>query len=212
MLYQNKNAIPSVMRDFPEWHLGRKNYAVWILRCDKSSAVQEKFAAARAHLSDYLIESYARQPHITLSVCGFWADEPKYNDDFTREQLEAQTRFLREADIKPFEIEIGGINSFASAPFLEVDDPEEGINRLRKAMLGGVCEFRTAPYMPHLTIGLYSAAFPSKEILSRMEEFSYKPVRYRVEEVTLATYRAKEIAGELTCISDYSLNSKSAEL
>ena len=198
MLSQTRTTIPAERRNFREWHQGRKNYMIWVLRCDESLALQAKFAAARVQLSDYLLEPYVRQPHITLFVCGFLVTEPQYNDDFTQAQLEAQLQTLGEANIQPFEIEIGDLNSFASAPFLEVHDPGGNISRLREVLSRGAREFRTAPYQPHLTIGLYAEAFPSEMILSRMAGFSSKPVRWQVEHVTLATYQAEEIAGELS--------------
>jgi len=42
---------------------------------------------------------------------------------------------LREAAGKPFTLEIGGLNSFFSAPFLEVADPEGGLDRIRALLL-----------------------------------------------------------------------------
>ncbi|MBT3713477.1 MAG: 2'-5' RNA ligase family protein [Anaerolineae bacterium] len=197
MLHQVPTTIPSEIRDYPEWRRGRESYAVWVLRCDQSRALQNKFNAARAHLNGYLLEPYPRQPHITLFVCGFLVDEVRYNDDFTQTQVDAQVRALETANIHSFEIEIGGMNSFASAPFLEIHDPEGGIPHLREVLSRGAPEFRTAPHRPHLTIGLYADAFPSKEVLERMAAFSSEPLRWPVEQVTLSTYRAEEIAGEL---------------
>jgi len=198
MLHQVPTTNPSENRDFSEWRRGRKNYAVWVLRCDQSKAIQKKFNAARGHLKGYLLEPYLRQPHITLFVCGFLVEEDQYNDDFTQSQLDAQVQALGKADIKSFEIEIGGMNSFASAPFLEIRDPAEGIPRLREVLSRGAPEFRTAPYRSHLTIGLYADAFPSKKVLERMAAFSSEPLRWPVEQVSLARYRAEEIAGELS--------------
>ena len=198
MLHQTPTTIPSEMRDFPEWHHGRKSYAVWVLRCDEDQPIQEKFNAAREHLNDYLLGSYHRQPHITLFVCGFLVDKHQYNDDFTQEQLEAQIQTLGKVETKPFEIEIGDLNSFASAPFLEAHDPEEGISRLRKILSGGAREFRTAPYRPHLTIGLYTDAFPSKRVLERIKTFRNNPVQVVVKKIALAIYKAEEAAGRLS--------------
>ena len=203
MLHQTPTTIPSEMRDFPEWHHGRKSYAVWVLRCDEDQPIQEKFNAAREHLNDYLLGSYHRQPHITLFVCGFLVDKHQYNDDFTQEQLEAQIQTLGKVDTKPFEIEIGDLNSFASAPFLEVHDPEEGISRLRKILSGGAREFRTAAYRPHLTVGLYANAFPSEKVLERIATLRNAPVRWKMNKLTLATYQAEEVAGELHYKFDY---------
>lgn len=198
MLHQVPTTTPSEIRDFSEWRRGRESYVVWVLRCDQSRAIQSKFNAAREHLKGYLLEPYPRQPHISLFVCGFLVDEGQYNDDFTQTQLDAQVQALGKANLPSFEIEIGGINSFASAPFLEIRDPEGGIPHLRGVLSRGAPEFRTAPYRPHLTLGLYADAFPSEKVLERMAAFSSEPLWWRVERVSLARYRAKEIAGELS--------------
>ena len=197
MLNQVPVTIPAEARDFPEWHHGREIYAVWILQLE-DDVIWEKFKAARQHLDEYLLEPYPRQPHITLFVCGFLVDAPQYNDDFTHEQLGAQFQTLENADITPFEIEIGGLNSFASAPFMEVHDPECGIPRLREVLSRGAREFRTAPYTPHLTVGLYAGAFPSEEVMRWLAGFSGKSIRWKVEQITLATYQANEFAGILS--------------
>ena len=205
MLYQFPTTIAAENRDFPEWHRGRETYAVWVLRVE-DDAIQEKFKTAREHLNGYLLEPYRRQPHITLFVCGFLVEGPQYNDDFTQAQLEAQTQALEKEKVQPFEIEIGGLNSFASAPYLEVHDPEGGIARLREILSRGAREFRTAPYTPHLTVGLYADAFPSEEVMRRMAAFSSVPIRWRVEGITLSTYQAKEFAGKLNFRQKMNLN------
>ena len=210
MLHQNLTTIPAEIRDFPEWHHGRKHYAVWVLGCEDNPAIQAKFKAARAHLNGYLLEPYDRQPHITLFVCGFLVAAAQYNDDFTQNQVEAQIQALGSAQIEAFEIEINGLNSFASAPFLEVHDPDGGIARLRAALSSGAPEFRTAPYQPHLTVGLYASAFPSQDVLARMAAFLTEPIRWRVEQITLATYQASEVVGKLSHRYGYSLKASNA--
>jgi 2'-5' RNA ligase len=197
MLLQYPTTIAAEIRDFPEWHHGRETYAVWVLRVEKPS-ILDKFKSAQEHINGYLLEPYRRQPHITLFVCGFLVDTSQYNDDFTSAQLQAQLKVVEQAHIQPFEIEIGGMNSFASAPFLEVHDPDDGISRLRETLARGGREFRTAPYRPHLTVGLYAGAFDSQEVTERFAGFPVDPVTWTVEGITLATYRAQEIAGPLT--------------
>jgi 2'-5' RNA ligase len=145
-----------------------------------------------------LLEPYQRQPHITLFVCGFLVDAPQYKDDFTQAQLGTQIQALETTRMRPFEIEIGGLNSFASAPFLEVHDPQGGIARLREILVSGAREFRTTPYRPHLTVGLYAGAFASEEVVARLAKFPVEPIRWKVEEITLATYQADEFAGSLS--------------
>ena len=170
MLASVPTTLPAENRDFPEWHHGRETYTVWILPLE-SKAVRGKFEAARQHLNGYLLEPYQRQPHITLFVCGFLVDAPQYEDDFTQAQLQSQIQVVESTSIRPFEIEIGGLNSFASAPFLEVRDPQGGIARLREILVNGAREFRTAPYRPHLTVGLYAGAFESQEVPGRWQCF-----------------------------------------
>jgi len=206
MLAQRQRTVPSEIRDFPEWHHGRETYAVWILDCEKSVPVQEKFKAAQAHLDDYLLKPYHRQPHITLFVCGFLVESPQHSDDFPQSQIDAQIQALERANLDSFDIQIGALNSFASAPFLEVRDPDFGIAALRSVLGEGAREFRTTSYHPHLTVGLYADSFPSKEVLARMERFISEPVRWKVEKITLSTYQAKEVTGKLS--SKYEKNLK----
>ena len=196
MLNQVPVTIPAEFRDFPEWHHGRETYTVWILPLE-NEAIRGKFEAAREHLNGYLLEPYQRQPHITLFVCGFLVDAPQYKDDFTQAQLGSQIQALESTRMRPFEIEIGGLNSFASAPFLEVHDPQGGIPRLREILANGAREFRSAPYRPHLTVGLYAGAFASQEVAGKMAQFPRYPIRWKVERIAFATYRAQEIAGRL---------------
>jgi len=202
MLAQARTTIAAENRDFPEWHYGRESYAVWVLRSE-NEAIQKKFKAAREHLADFLLEPYRRQPHITLFVCGFLVDEIKYNDDCTPAQLGAQIQALEQMCIQPFEIEIGGLNSFASAPYLEVHDLEGGIVRLRSILSGGAREFRTAPYTPHRTVGLDADAYPSRSVLVKLASVSTIPIKWKVKQITLATYRASEFAGQLSYKHDF---------
>ena len=197
MLASMPTTLPAENRDFPEWHHGRETYTVWILPLE-SKAVRGKFEAARQHLNGYLLEPYQRQAHITLFVCGFLVDAPHYEDDFTQAQLRSQIQVVESTRMRPFEIEIGGLSSFASAPFLEVRDPQDGIAHLREILATGAREFRTAPYRPHLTVGLYAGAFRSEEVARKMAQFPRNPIRWTVEQIAFASYRAQEIAGMLT--------------
>lgn len=205
MLPEHPMTIPAEIRDYPEWHHGRQAYAVWVLPLEDDT-IKDRFNAARQYLSGYLLEPYHRQPHITLFVCGFLVERAQYNDDFTRTQRNRQIQALEKASIGPFEIEIGGMNSFASAPFLEVKDSQGGITRLREVLSAGAREFRTAPYTPHLTVGLYAGAFPSEEIVKHIMRFSAHPTRLAIKHISFTSYRAQEIAGPLTYEHTLKLN------
>jgi 2'-5' RNA ligase len=196
MLNQKDQTLPSIIRDYPEWHRGRKEYAVWIIEIAQEE-ILAKVEAARKHLSGFLLDPYRRQPHITLFVCGFLADAPRFGDDYCRHQADAQRQLLKDSGIGPFSVEIGGLNSFASAPFLEVHDREGGIERLRALLSRAAKEVGRDAFTPHVTVGLYSGAFPSKTVGERISTFSGRPVSLAVERITFAAYHTSEICGPL---------------
>jgi 2'-5' RNA ligase len=197
MLHQGQETIPSIIQDHREWHRGRKDYSLWLIDA-ATEEICEKVEAAKEHLSDYLLKPYQRQPHITIFVCGFLTDTPHFDDDYSTEQFRVQTQMLEEGNIKSFFIEIGGLNSFSSAPFLEVHDLEGGIERARVALSTSVSEIGRSTFTPHITIGLYSGAYPSKIVAGKISTFESRTVRLKVERIMFGTYHAQKIAGALT--------------
>lgn len=196
MLHQSQETVPSPVHDHPDWHHGRQDYSVWLI--ELGVEVSQKVAAAREHLSPFLITPYRRQPHITIFVCGFLADAPRYDDDYSAEQFGRHAQLLREAAVKPFTVEIGGLNSFVSAPFLEVADPEGGLDRVRALLSSKGKEIGRSAYTPHITVGLYSGAFPGSLVNERISSFPKDPCKLAVDRITFATYEAWEMAGALT--------------
>jgi 2'-5' RNA ligase len=201
MLNENRETIPSPAHDYPDWHHGRQEYSVWLIELGGMEVVQ-KIDAAREHLSDFLIRPYRRQPHITVFVCGFLSGTPLYDDDYGSGQFERHLRLLRGAAGKPFTLEIGGLNSFASAPFLEVADLEGGLDRVRALLLTAGNEIGRSDYTPHVTVGLYSRAFPGSVVTGRIASFPKATCKVTVDRITFASYKAREIYGELTNIHE----------
>ena len=197
MLHQNKETIPSRIQDHPGWHHGRQDYSVWLIELG-CAAVISKVHAAREHLSEFLIKPYRRQPHITIFVCGFLAETPRYDDDYSTQQFGRHTHLLREAAVKPFAVEIGGLSSFSSAPFLEVADLEGGLGRVRALLSSAGQEIGRSAYVPHITVGLYSGAFPGSAVTEKIYSFPKDPCKLTVDRITFATYQAREISGALT--------------
>lgn len=197
MLDQTHETISSGTCDIPEWHRGRGDYSVWIIELGFEE-ILKKVHAARSHLSEFLIHPYLRQPHITLFVCGFLSDAVRYDDDYSIEQFGRHVHLLRAAAMEPFAVEIGGLNSFASAPFLEVTDREACLERMRALFLSSGMEIAKGAYIPHVTVGLYSGAFPSGIVSERIAAFPKNPCTITVDRITFASYRAREMAGILT--------------
>ncbi len=204
MLERSTFTLPAATGDHAEWHRGRSTYCLWHIGLDEA-AVRDRVAAAQEHLAPYLLRPYLRQPHITLFVCGFPNNGSRYDDDYSNEQFDLHAAALRHAEIPPFSIELGRLNSFASAPYLEVRDPDKGIERVRTTLAGPMAEVGRTAYTPHLTVGLYGGAFPSAVVMERISSFLEAPLVVSVDRITFASYEARALAGTLTSCFELAL-------
>ena len=195
--------LRNVRRDFHEWHLGRPHYALWAIDVDLPP-VRRLAEQAAALLDDVLLDDYRRQPHITLALCGFPTLQPEHPDDFGPAGLEQQLAALQRLAGPPFRMEIGGLASFTSAPFLSVRDVDGGIGRLRHALCGP----RTEPggaYTPHVTVGLYGGEWPTGPLLGRLDAGGGEIVHCTVTKLSLMCYAASDIGGPLAKLGEFDL-------
>ncbi len=200
---ERPRTIQNIRRDFQEWHLGRTCYAVWAIDVDYP-AVRQQVAAAKQHLAEFLHDEYFRKPHITLSICGFLSDKPKLIDDFGVSNFEAHLSALNQLKLKPFEIEIDLLASFASAPFFHVHDPSNSILKLRNCLALSTQDYQDENYIPHVTVGLYSGTWSTEAVKIRLDAFLKDNVtRCLINRISLMRYNASEIGGALTTIADY---------
>lgn len=202
-LIEGSSTLRNVRRDFPEWHLGRSPFVFWALDAD-IPAVRERVAAAGQHMAGLLLDDYRRQSHITLDLCGFPALAPRHPDDFGAEYLQKQCDALRLAGLSDFEIELGGLSSFSSAPFLSVVDRGGSIAALRKCLAVDGRHRLFGNYVPHVTVGLYADEWPVESVKRRLTGFvSGAALRCRIERVSLMSYSPAEVAGALDVLGDY---------
>jgi len=191
-------------RDFVEWHRGRPAYALWALQFD-NSAVQARVDTAKAYLDDLLLEGYLRQAHITLSLCGFPSKSPLDSDEFGLEALAAQVQALQQASVAPFNIAVGGLDTFSSVPYCAVSGGVEPLRVLRRALQAPHATLAHGDYTPHVTVGLYRDAFPMPMVRERLQGFvAEEPLLVRVTGVDLLTYASAEIGGALRCRARFS--------
>lgn len=202
IFFEGNFTQPSECRDFVEWHLGRAPYLFWALDLDMPS-VRQRIDRAATHLSGLLLDTYRRQPHLTLDVCGFPCIQPQHADDFASQLLLAQFEALRASRLPCFDIEIGALASFPSAPYLTVGGGDclaairqclavEGGNRL------------IGDYTPHVTVGLYAGAWPAAVAHSRLAAFAGgEPLSCRIEQVSLMSYAPAEIGGALSRVGSF---------
>lgn len=191
-------------RDYSEWRRGRERYGVWMIDVD-TAAIRERVSRARHHLGE-LLSAHQRPPHITLFVCGFYVDTLTLDDDFDSAMLAKQSDALQRAEIAPFTLSIGGIDSFDSAVFLRVTDDSFALKSLRDELAKDGAEIRHAPYKAHLTVGLYQAAFDKCEVSQRLMTFpDSSPMAVRVDRIHFAIYSARRLAGPFDIVETHQL-------
>lgn len=204
-LIEGSHTVCNVRRDFSEWHLGRSPYVFWGLDVDVP-AIREIVARAALHLDGYLLDGYTRHPHVTLDLCGFPCARPTHPDEFSPDLLARQCSALRAADLSVFEIDVVGLSSFSSAPFLSVADPGGFIATVRRCLAVDGNARLFGDYVPHVTVGLYGGAWPVADVADRLTNFSAgERTRCLIERISLLAYEPTEIGGPLACLADYSL-------
>jgi 2'-5' RNA ligase len=199
--------VRNVCRDFVEWHLGRPAYVLWALDFD-TTAVMPRMQAAQAQLADLLLDGYCRQPHITLSLCGFPSDSPVHANDFGPELIQAQVLAMQQLGLAPFEIEIGGLDTFTSVPYFTVHDASGQLAALRACLTAEGAQAASGDYVPHVTVGLYADAWPLAAVQARLKNCVLpEPVRVPVWGISLLSYQAADIGGALSCLARYPFDS-----
>ncbi len=206
--------LPNVQKDFTDWRAGRYRYAVWAIDLDHDW-LRDASKKMRPHCADLLLPDYARQPHITLRICGFPSPDRKLGDDYTQADFAAQVSTLKSARIEPFPISIGALDTFTTAPYFSVLDIDGGIVRARRALAmpaGDGPGEKGFPYVPHVTFGLYGGRFPMADVIHRLRSGpENKSVRLTIRKLTLMTYEASVIAGPLTSVCEFDLESQTSK-
>ena len=189
--------IVTQQRDYPEWHKGRSRYAIWMIPIDCPRVLAYLDQATR-QLADLLHPS-RRQPHITLFVCGFEQERQVHNDDFTAAQLQQQIAALRALPL-PATLQIGRPDSFSSAAYLSVTDPDGCLHDWRAVLADSCSEIRPLAYVPHITLGLYRQRIKADELQGRLAEIHYPAeLILPVNRLEYVTYSSADMFGLLEC-------------
>ena len=199
--------VPTLAHDYPEWHKGRENYALWYVEIQHPELV-EYLNQLRAIFAPDLFQPNIRQFHITLFVCGFLQKETDtrlaqhkyintYNDNFSIEQFEQQCLQLKTLNLKPFQLKIGKINSFDSALFVEVLDVKNSLSKIRQLFAEQTNEPAALNYYPHITLGLYHSKFKAEYLYEKISQIPQQIFNIEIEHLTFGFYQAKVLQGEL---------------
>jgi 2'-5' RNA ligase len=200
MLFSDPLASPAEtlvadLRDYPEWHRGRDRYGVWVIPVD-DAVLLDYIDAARDALADLIHPSPRRQPHLTLFVCGFHG-EGDADDDFPPQRLTQQVASLQACADSACALPLGCPDSFASAAFVPVGDPMGQLSRWRSVLGEASREIRQAPYVPHITLGLYRRCVSAEVVRRRLAAVAAPPASLAVHELRYVTYDARDQRGPL---------------
>lgn len=188
--------IATLQQDYPEWHLGRTEFSLWYLEIH-SPALLTYLSQLRQQFADILLQPNTRQFHITLFICGFWNAQHSASDNFSVKQLQVHQHQLQQLNVQPFRLKTGKINSFESALFVEIEDPDQVLGQIRQAL--NMCSDEIAPldYCPHITLGLYGHNLNSNEVFARVAEVQQQSFEFEVNTLTFGTYHAQQLQAEL---------------
>lgn len=190
-------SIACALRDYPEWHRGRSRYGLWLLPV-QCPALLAHIAWLRLQLADLLHPPGRRQAHISLFVCGFSSGLRRYDDDFSKAQLQAQLRDLGRAPGPSLSLQVGAADSFASAAIVPIQDPSGQLQAWRQRLAKHAPEVRQAPYLPHITLGLYRRSLPAEQLRERLNALHLAaPQPLQVRQLHYATYSARQLFGPL---------------
>lgn len=189
--------IVAELRDYPEWHRGRLRFGVWMIPV-QDPVLLTYIDALQRRLADLLHPSPLRQPHLTLFVCGFEQQSACVeNDDFSVTQLQMQIEGLHRARGTSYSLPLAAPDSFASAAFIPVGDPEHRLASWRSELARDVCEIRQATYTPHITLGLYRQRISAEAVRRRLSELEAPSTSLCVESLHYATYDTRLQFGPL---------------
>lgn len=158
---------------------------------------------ALAPAYDHLVETVGTFPfarivprsflNITVQELGYMTDRPAGRDEFTRSWLD---EFIQQAakpiqSFSPFDITLGGANSFVDAAFVDVHD-NGWLSRMHVRLLDFVSQppsMRYA-YLPELIVAQYVEAAPMESLVRALTPF---------RDTTFGSFRVTHI--DVVCVS-----------
>jgi len=142
--------------------------------------------------------------HIPVQELGFLTGRPRHRSDITMEWLE---EFIGQAEMpvsefSPFEISLGGVNSFVDAAFLDVHD-----NGWLSRIQGRLLDFVKVPpatkyaYLPTVTIAHYTEVAPIGPLVATLTPWRDQNFgHFRVESIDVVRIPTDESYPELEVV------------
>lgn len=195
--FRTFSAVADGRHDTPDWRAHDGVYALCGIRVpaaslqpalDQCRRALAPFPFARIHPDHFL--------HLTLQELGFVTVASDRSDEITPARLDelAALAAAATAPLPPFELRLGGVNSFQDAAFLDVHD--RGLCAHMHHRLNDIAAVPKASrfaYLPHSTIAHYTGESPIDDLPAALAPwrdtiFGAVPVR-RIE---ILTFRLDE--------------------
>lgn len=202
---------PCEDRDFADWHQGCPWSAVWVVWLGgdgaEANAVQNAVEQGRQALGPELLPRYDRQPHVTLAYRGLCAPAPGHvAAEYGVAGLRTDVQRLQALAPKPFTLQLHGVGSFTTVPYLAVSQGLPALVQLHDALVPQV----PAPgwqYVPHVTLGHYAQKLPLAQVLAQLQVAGVGRafIDVHVKQLALVRYAPADIAGPLVVEGWYDL-------
>lgn len=174
----------------PAWQEGHRLSASLVVSGD-ASRFHDRLQPLREALLPFPFVSLHtdRFMHITLMLLGFLVDEPKEENEVSRERLREIEERARSAlsDFPAFDVGLANLNAFPGAAFIEAHDGGM-LDRLRDALCL-VCDLKKPDGPPHLTLAYFQAPNGTEapeELVSTIARYRVWPVgEIRVDDVEM---------------------------
>jgi len=183
--------------DTPDWRAHEGVYAVCIARVP-AEALRPALGDLRRALAVYPFVRVHPDHflHIALQELGFVCDTPNRPDEITPARLD---EFVNAAvnpisGFRPFDVTLGGANSFQDAVFLDVHDRGRFARiHTRLHELAAIPRAPKYAYLPHTTIAHYTEEAPIDglaAVISRWRDQRFGT--FRVSQIEVVTLRLDE--------------------
>jgi 2'-5' RNA ligase len=186
-----------------DWHQGIAWYGFWaILVTDRQwlKALQD----AQQHLKQQLLPGYARQAHITISASGLM-----HKDHFSAQHYQQQKQSLLANLPEAFTVSTDGLNSFAAAPYLAINDNCKHLLSLRSLLSKVKADDEPTIYHPHITLGFYQGRFPCIDMVELLKAHSLPQLApLSISEIAFCRYQTHQLQGQIQVLERFTLTSE----
>lgn len=161
--------------DTAQWRNHSGKFAICCVRVPASALLPELAEVRQALRSLPFVRVHPDHfLHITIQELGFLTDSPEHRDEVAPERL-AEFIGMAErpvSDFAPFEITLGGVNSFTDAAFLDVHDGG-WLSRIHRRLrdFAIIPVDARYPYLPTLTIAHYTEPAPIGRLPAILSEW-----------------------------------------